>query len=353
MVVDDSLVLRSVISRMVSEYPDIAEVVSTANNGQVAVERARLVKPDVVVLDIEMPVMDGISALPQLLAIDRNMVVIMASTLTTRNAEISLKAIAAGAKDYVPKPSALTPGAGAEDFKRELIEKIRVLGNRYRRRATPVAPPSAGEVPAAAKAPLIALRPEVIARPHALAIGCSTGGPNALQQLLKAIPGPLRIPVFVTQHMPPTFTALLAANLSRETAHVCAEARDGEAVRAGQVYIAPGDYHMTIVRQGTDLVIKLNQNEKENFCRPAVDPMLRSLAAVYERQLLVVILTGMGQDGLVGGKAAIQAGGNLLAQDEASSVVWGMPGAVARAGLACAVLPIPQLADRLRSMVAR
>lgn len=353
MIVDDSLVLRSVISRMVGEYPDIAEVVSTANNGQMAVERARLVKPDVVVLDIEMPVMDGISALPQLLAIDRNMVVIMASTLTTRNAEISLKAISAGAKDYVPKPSALTPGAGADDFKRELIEKIRVLGNRYRRRATPVASPSAGEAPAAAKAPLIALRPEVIARPHALAIGCSTGGPNALQQLLKAIPGPLRIPVFVTQHMPPTFTALLAANLTRETGHACAEARDGEVVCAGQVYVAPGDYHMTIVRQGTDLVIKLNQNEKENFCRPAVDPMLRSLAVAYERQLLVAILTGMGQDGLVGGKAVIQAGGNLLAQDEASSVVWGMPGAVARAGLACGVLPIPQMADRLRSMVAR
>ena len=352
MVVDDSLVLRGLISRMVNEAPAIAQVVATAQNGQVAIDRARQGNLDVVILDIEMPVMDGITALPELLAIDRNLVVIMASTLTTRNAEISLKAISAGAKDYVPKPSSLTPGAGAEDFKRELLEKIKTLGHRYRRRS--VAPAqSGGELSPGSKATLFSLRPVTLGRPSALAIACSTGGPNALQQLLKAMPGPLRVPVFVTQHMPPTFTALLATNLSRETSHRCAEAQNGEVVRAGCVYIAPGDYHMTVVRKGSDLVIKLDQLEKENFCRPAADPMLRSLSAIYNRQLLVAILTGMGQDGLSGGKMVVESGGNLLAQDEASSVVWGMPGAVARAGLACAVLPIPQLATRLCDMVGR
>lgn len=354
MVVDDSLVMRSMISRMVGEDPAVAQVVAQAANGQLAVDRAQKRDLDVVILDVEMPVMDGLTALPKLLATDPKLVIIMASTLTTRNAEISLKALAAGAKDYVPKPSSVTPGAGAEEFKRDLLEKVRTLGQRYRKPAgaVPVAG-GAGAMPTPAKSAPVALRPAASARPQALAIGCSTGGPNALLQLLKLLPKPVRVPVFITQHMPPTFTGLLAENITRETGHKCAEARQGEAAVPGRIFIAPGDYHMTTAREGAQVVVQINQEPKENFCRPAVDPMLRSLSGIYGRDLLVAILTGMGHDGLGGSQAVIKAGGNVIAQDEASSVVWGMPGAVAKAGLCCAVLPLPQIAGEISKLLGR
>jgi len=354
MVVDDSLVMRSMVSRMIGDDPAVAQVVAMAANGQLAVDRAQKLDLDVVILDVEMPVMDGITALPKLLATDPKLVIIMASTLTTRNAEISLKALAAGAKDYVPKPSSVTPGAGAEDFKRDLLEKIRTLGHRYRR-PTGVVPVAggAGANRAPAKNALVALRPSAHVRPRALAIGCSTGGPNALLQVLKLLPKPVRVPVFITQHMPPTFTGLLAANITRETGHTCAEARQGEVAIPGRIFLAPGDYHMTTAREGAQVVIQINQEPKENFCRPAVDPMLRSLTGTYGRDLLVAILTGMGHDGLSGSQAVIKAGGNVIAQDEASSVVWGMPGAVAKAGLCCAVVPLAQIADEISNLLGR
>lgn len=358
MVVDDSVVLREIISRMVNEDPSVCQVVATASNGKLAVDRAKQRDLDVIVLDIEMPVMDGITALPELLACDPGLVIIMASTITQRNAEISFKALAAGAKDYVPKPSSLTPGAGTEEFKRELQEKVRTLGRRYRRTFAPVLPaaaPAAGSVAKTAAAPAAktATRPVSIGRPQVLAIGSSTGGPNALQQLFKGLPPPLKVPVFVTQHMPPTFTGLLAQNLSRDTGHPCTEARDGELVVPGRIYIAPGDFHMTVVREGTNTVIRLAKTEKENYCRPAVDPMLRSLAAIYPKPILVGILTGMGQDGLKGAEVVVKAGGNIVAQDEASSVVWGMPGAVAKAGLCCSVVPLPKMAAELTALLGR
>jgi two-component system chemotaxis response regulator CheB len=355
MVVDDSLVLRGFITRMINEDPTAAEVVASASNGQLALDRAQKRDLDVVILDIEMPVMDGITALPLLLAIDPKLVVIMASTLTTRNAEISLKALAAGAKDYVPKPSSVTPGAGVEEFKRDLLEKIRALGTRYRGSSRAATAPATGQSSPAGltKPTTFSLRPVSLAKPQALAIGCSTGGPNALLQLLKAMPGPLKVPAFITQHMPPTFTGLLAANITRETGHQCAEARHGEPVVPGRIFLAPGDFHMIVARDGARTVVQLNQKEKENFCRPAVDPMLRSLAEVYQRNLLVAILTGMGQDGLNGCQAVTKAGGNLIAQDEATSVVWGMPGAVAKAGLCCAVVPLAQMAREISSHLGR
>ena len=357
MVVDDSLVLRGMISRMINEDPTSAEVVALAGNGQLAVERAQKKDLDVIVLDIEMPVMDGITALPKLLAIDPKLVIIMASTLTTRNAEISLKALSAGAKDYVPKPSSVTPGAGADEFKRELLEKIRALGHRYRRSAlarlsTPGAAAAPGVVPRPPSAP-VPLRAVAPIRPQTLVIGSSTGGPNALLAVLKAIPAPFKVPVFITQHMPPTFTGLLAANITRETGHACAEAKEGETVLPGRIYLAPGDYHMTVARSGPQVVIKLNQNAKENFCRPAVDPMLRSMVDIFGRNMLVVILTGMGHDGLSGCEAVVKVGGNVVGQDEATSVVWGMPGAVAKAGLCCAVTPLPQMATQISALLGR
>jgi len=353
MVVDDSLVLRGLISRMINEVPAVAQVVASAGNGLAAVERAAQRDLDVVVLDIEMPVMDGITALPKLLAIDPNLVVIMASTLTTRNADISLKAISSGAKDYVPKPSSVTQGAGAEEFKRDLLEKIKVLGERYRRSARPMPTVPAPRATSASAKPAFSLRALNPGKPALLAIGCSTGGPNALQSLLKVLRPPLRVPVIITQHMPPTFTALLAENIERETGHKCAEAKDNEQLVPGRILIAPGDFHIVVARAGATAIVRLNQDPKENFCRPAVDPMLRTAAAAFPGQVLAVILTGMGQDGLAGGETVVKAGGNLLAQDEASSVVWGMPGAVARRGLAAAVLPVPELAARIRDLLGR
>lgn len=346
MVVDDSVVMRGIISRMCGEDPAAMEVVATAANGSLAVERAAKRDLDVVILDIEMPIMDGISALPRLLAIDPGLVIIMASSLTSRNAEISLKALEKGAKDYVPKPSSVTTVDGGQEFKRELLEKIRTLGARYRR---PSAVEHAAKVPAVIR---VAPPRAILPKPYALAFGSSTGGPTALLTVLKALSSPLRVPVFITQHMPATFTALLAQNITRETGHVCREARHGDVVVPGHIHLAPGDYHMTIARSGAHGVINLNQDAKENFCRPAVDPMLRSLADFYQRNLLTVILTGMGQDGLSGSAAVAKAGGRVVAQDEASSVVWGMPGAVARAGLCEAVLPLTQLGSEIQRILS-
>ncbi len=348
MVVDDSAFLRGVITRYIDAEASIAKVVAAVANGQLAVERAQKKDIDVVILDIEMPIMDGLTALPRLLAIDSRMVVIMASSLTTRNADISLKAIAAGAKDYVPKPSAITPGSGAEDFRRELVEKVRVLGRQFRRGQ------AVGRVAGrGGPAPALSFRPMRSFVPQALAIGSSTGGPQALQLLLKSIGAPFKLPIFITQHMPATFTTILAESIQRETGHQCAEAKTGEMVSPGRVYVAPGDYHMTVVRDGLLTRIVLNQEPKENYCRPAVDQMLRSLAITYGGHLSVGILTGMGQDGLLGAEAVVKAGGNIFAQDEASSVVWGMPGAVAKAGLCCAVEPIPQIAKAMAASVVR
>jgi len=352
MVVDDSSVIRGAIARLLGEETQTMEVVALAINGQQAIDRARKGDIDVIVLDIEMPIMDGLTALPHLLAINPRPVVIMASTLTTRNADISFRAMALGAKDYVPKPTSLTPGAGLTEFKRDLVEKVKTLGLRYRRYQPqkPVGGPIAGPVVTETGA---ALRPRPTQRVDALAIGSSTGGPLALSKVLKALPAPARYPIFITQHMPPTFTRMLAESISRDTGHKCAEAVDGEVVVGGRVYLAPGDYHMSISRDSASTKIHLNQGEKENFCRPAVDPMLRSLAPIYQRGLMVAILTGMGQDGLLGAQAVATAGGSVLAQDEASSVVWGMPGAVAKAGLCWAVLGIDVLGVEIAKQAAR
>jgi len=355
MVVDDSSFLRGIISRYIDADPKTAVVVATAANGQLAIDRANKKDIDVIILDIEMPVMDGLTALPHLLAIDPSVVIIMASTLTTRNADISLKAMLAGAKDYVPKPSTTTPGSGAAEFGRELLEKIRILGQRFRRRPQAKIHPSRASGVAEGRSPQqrLALRPMQKIAPRALAIGSSTGGPQALQNLLKAMPAPFKLPIFITQHMPATFTAMLAQSIARETGHQCAEAKHGENVRPGRVYLAPGDFHMTVMRKGLEIVMQLNQEAKENYCRPSVDPMLRSLVQVFESQIIVSVLTGMGHDGLHGSEAVVKAGGNVFAQDEASSVVWGMPGAVARAGLCCAVEPLPQLARSIVASVGR
>lgn len=343
MIVDDSAVIRGILARTLESESGIS-VATTASNGEQAVRLLTQTPVDVIVLDIEMPVLDGLGALPRLLAIDRNLKIVMASTLTQRNAEISLKALELGAADYIPKPTATREISSGDDFKRELVAKVRSLGAAYRR-AAGLPAWNAGTVSNAVpqKATAFALRPARMRTVDALAIGSSTGGPQALLKFFKS----LKIfnkPILLTQHMPPTFTAILADNIARSSGRACTEAKDGELVSPGRIYVAPGNFHMTVARDGNDTRIQLNQDAPENFCRPSVDPMLRSMVKVWGGSLLTVILTGMGQDGLKGCRTVAEAGGTVIAQDEASSVVWGMPGAVANDGLCTAVKPVDELA---------
>ena len=334
MIVDDSAVVRGLVARVLHADAEI-EVVASVDNGRTALASLERVPADVAVLDIEMPEMDGLTAIPLLLERRPGLRILMASTLTRRNAEIALKALALGAADYVPKPTAAREMLGATPFNQELLFKIRALGGR----------PS--DAP-----PAIALAARVPTRPRAIAVGSSTGGPQALLRVLHDA-GPLEQPIFLTQHMPPTFTTLLAQNIAGDCRLAAREAVDGEAVAARRVYVAPGNHHMVVHGAPPGPVsIGLNQDPPENFCRPAVDPMLRSLVASYGPALLVVILTGMGHDGLEGCRAVVAAGGAVLAQDQASSVVWGMPGAVALAGLCSAVLPLARIGGHLREIAA-
>lgn len=344
MVVDDSVVIRSAIVRILDTEADF-KVVATAANGQLAVDRLRREKVDVIVLDIEMPEMDGITALPHLLAVDPGVRIVMASTLTQRNADISIRALHAGASDYVPKPTSAS-GLSTGDFRREIVEKIKVLGAARKRRSLIKAGPNAGG-PAAAP-----LRKPGLMKPGVLAIGSSTGGPQALSAFMSNLRKNLGVPVVITQHMPPMFTNLLAEHMTKSTGWRCKEGVAGEILTPNTAYVAPGNFHMTIVPCAGGHKIELDQNPPENFCRPSVDPMLRSVVREFGGRVLTVILTGMGSDGCKGSQTVVDAGGTVLAQDEASSVVWGMPGAVARAGLCAALLPPPQLAAKTSTMIS-
>jgi two-component system, chemotaxis family, protein-glutamate methylesterase/glutaminase len=359
MVVDDSVVIRGLIARWIGSEADMV-VAASLRTGLDAVNQIERVNPDVAVLDIEMPELDGISALPLLLAKKRNLIIIMASTLTRRNAEISFKALSLGASDYIPKPESTREPAAAEIFRHDLIQKIRHLGAKVRRAVPASTSPSLAPAPnrlrdASARAPLIAVAPPPLMRrafstqaPRVLLIGSSTGGPQALMTLVTEI-GPVidRFPVLITQHMPPTFTTILAEHLARSSHRPAREAVDGEIVKAGQIYLAPGGRHMRVARHGTDVVIALGDGPPVNFCKPAVDPLFTSAIDVWQAGVLAVVLTGMGSDGMRGGKEIVAAGGSVIAQDEASSVVWGMPGAAANAGICAAILPLNQIASKL------
>lgn len=358
MVVEDSTVIRALLNRALEADPEIV-VVTSVINGEMAVSSlTRHPEIEVVLLDIDMPVMDGLTALPLLLEARPGVKVIMNSTLTRASAEISLRALAQGASDYMTKPSSSDELRGAEDFTRELGEKVKALGAAGRgqghgtdHRVGPGAGSGVEARPATAE--VVELRPAAAQRPEAIAIGSSTGGPKALFSLLKDLAGPMSQPIFITQHMPPTFTTLLAEHITRQTGLVCHEAEDGQAVRAGEVFLAPGDRHLLVEKDERGTVVRTSDAPPENFCRPAVDPMLRSLAGAYGPGLLVIILTGMGSDGRAGAREAVEAGGTVVAQDEASSVVWGMPGAVASAGLCAAVLPLCDIAPYVRKLAMR
>ncbi|WP_114394486.1 protein-glutamate methylesterase/protein-glutamine glutaminase [Oleisolibacter albus] len=374
MVVDDSAVIRGLISRALETDPEIKVIASVAN-GQMAINTLQRQILDVIVLDIEMPVLDGLSALPHLLQVDPNVKVVMASTLTAKGADVSLRALRAGAADYVPKPSSTRELTGADNFKRELTEKVKAWGAAARRADPKKAASAAAPArPASVTAPVqpstgftlptpvrvkpepqpIQLRPMPLdLRPDLIAIGSSTGGPQALFEVMSHLKD-LPQPILITQHMPATFTTILAEHITRQCGVPTTEAKDGEPIVGRHAYVAPGDFHMLVNQKAPGMnMIALSKDAPENFCRPAVDPMLRSIVKAYGRRVLVCILTGMGHDGQKGSDQVVQSGGAVVGQDEASSVVWGMPGAVATAGLCSAVLPLKEIGPFLRKIALR
>ncbi|MGB7855809.1 MAG: chemotaxis response regulator protein-glutamate methylesterase [Pseudolabrys sp.] len=354
MLVDDAVVVRGLFARWVEAEPDL-EVVATLRTGRDAVNQLERVDPDVVVLDVDMPELDGIAALPLLLEKKRDLVVIMASTLTRRNAEISLRALALGAADYIPKPGSNREVSASTAFRRDLIEKIRQLGLRAKRlrhgikaRVSRPHKSAPSIVPAAEEITPLRLRQMPLTPPRVLVIGASTGGPQALNRLVVQIDTVIqRAPVLITQHMPPTFTAVLAEHLARVSKFPVQEASDGEEVNAGAIYLAPGGKHLKVERRDDMAVIAIDDGPMVNFCKPAVDPLFASAAQVWGSKVLALVLTGMGSDGLAGAKEIVAAGGHVIAQDEETSVVWGMPGQVTNAGLCSAVLPLPEIGGRI------
>jgi two-component system, chemotaxis family, protein-glutamate methylesterase/glutaminase len=354
LIVDDSAIARGFIARWLDAEPGL-HVTATAASGDGALAMLRVNDFDVIVLDIEMPGMDGIAALPQILAIAPHVQIVMASTLTLRNAEISMRALELGAADYVTKPrSSLSADAGSL-FRTELVAKVQSLGARARRlrsgASDAAAPANPRATPVANVVPVIGLRKASNAVPKILAIGSSTGGPQALFTMLGKLARPFPVPIVITQHMPATFTAILAQHIERLTGFSAVEASQGIRIEAGRVYVAPGDHHLEFTGEG-GLRASVTQDAPVNFCRPAVDPMFSSLVKIYGDAVLGVVLTGMGKDGTAGATNIVAAGGNIFSQDEESSVVWGMPRAVAQAGLSCFVGPLHALADQINALFA-
>jgi len=360
MVVDDSAVIRGIFRRTL-EADDAIEVVASVSNGQQAIDALAKHKIDVIVLDIEMPIMDGMTALPKLLEMAPGIKIIMASTLTEKNASISLEALRIGAADYIPKPTAKYEIHSADTFKRELVDKVKALGGPRRPgvRKTPARPAAPAAVTPKASATAAGegadvRRPVSNVPPRILAIGSSTGGPQALFKVFEGLKGQIdHLPVVIAQHMPKAFTGILAEHLSKVAEARCAEGIDGEVLEAGRIYVSPGDYHMFVEKSGTGHVIRLNQDPPENYCRPSVEPLFRSVATEFGAATLALMLTGMGHDGVTASETLVDAGATLLAQNEETSVVWGMPGAVANAGLCADILPLEEIAPRALTLMRR
>jgi two-component system chemotaxis response regulator CheB len=348
LVVDDSALVRRLIVTALAGADGI-EVVGTARDGYDAIDKVDELRPDVVTLDIEMPRLDGLGALSVIHERHPRLPVIMFSTLTERGAAATLDALSRGASDYVTKPSNTgSINEGLVSVRDQLAPRIRALAGMRRMVTTPR--PARAARPTASAPPV---SKPAAGLPQVLLIGCSTGGPDALAQVLPALPADLGVPVLVVQHMPPVFTAMLAQRLDKLSALTVREAADGDEPRAGEVLIAPGDWHLRLRSARGSVRAVLDQGPQENFCRPAVDPLFRSAAEAYGGRAVAAILTGMGQDGLEGVRLLAKEGARILVQDEATSVVWGMPGAVAQAGLADQVLPLPQIADALAGAVRR
>ena len=345
MIVDDSIVIRRALSKWLGEMPDV-RIVAAHINGRRAVDDIANSQPDVVILDIEMPGMDGLTALPLLLQRKPGTTIIVASTLSRRGANLSLRALTLGAADYLTKPESTDP-AGLERFHADLVSKIHQLGARKARQE---GPPTAAGVKARLRSvpPRRGLRPYSMAAVRAIFIGSSTGGPQAVTRLMTDLgPATGNVPVLIAQHMPAMFTAILAEHVAKASGRPAVEGVDGTVLQPGRIYIAPGGFHMRVARSGEVPVIRIIDGPPVNFCKPAVDPLFTSAIEVWQGGILAVVLTGMGSDGMRGGKDIVAAGGSVIAQDEATSVVWGMPGAAVHAGICAAVLPLGQIAPKL------
>ena len=362
LVVDDSVVVRRLVTDALSEDPAI-EVIGSAANGRLALTKVAQLAPDLVTMDVEMPEMNGIEAVRELRRAGHHMPIIMFSTLTERGAEATLDALVAGASDYVTKPS--NTGSLKESLAQvagQLLPKIKALVPRVRLgSASALRNPMPGAAPRAAgiaRVPDGAHRLPGVLRaeptPHAVRaviLGSSTGGPEALSRFVAGLSAPLPVPMLIVQHMPPVFTRQLAARLDRMGPSTVVECAGDEELLPGHVYVAPGDRHLELRRSGAGVRTILTDSPPVNFCRPSVDVMFRSAVGMLGGDLLAVVLTGMGADGRTGCEAVVTAGGTVVVQDEATSVVWGMPGAVAAAGLAHRVLPIADLPHTVEALV--
>ncbi len=345
LIADDSAVIRGVLKRTLEAAPGIT-VAGTAFDGMHAVRQASELQPDVVILDVEMPILDGLAALPRILEAAPGVPVVMYSTLTRRGASAAIDALSKGASDYATKPSNT---GSAEDARRaveeSLLPLVRTWGtigqSRHLRGARPAAA-SAAPRPRFSRARR---------QPSAILVGCSTGGPNALATVFGALPT-LAVPVLVVQHMPEIFTELLAQRLNSMSPMPVSEAADGVLVQPGHVYVAKGGRHMTLRRTGADVHLRLDDGPPENFCKPAVDVLFRSGVETWGGSLAAYVLTGMGSDGLAGARGIREAGGSVHIQDEASSVIWGMPGAIAGAGIADEVLPLNAIAASMAELAS-
>lgn len=357
---DDSAVTRRLLSEAMATDPEL-EIVGTARHGGEVVPMLPEHRPDVILLDVEMPVMDGVETVVAIRATDSQVPIVMFSSITTSGGEATLDALAAGANDYTAKPVKLGHATDAIAYIRsELIPKVKMWGRRHRIRRsgtkpllthtsptqststmTKLPPPRVNPTP---KPKFSLCRTDVI---EIVAIGISTGGPNALAEVLAHIGAHFPVPIVIVQHMPAVFTQLLAARLDAICPLNVREGISGAVLTPGDVWLAPGNYHMMVRNQKSDRVLEITQGPLENSCRPAVDPLFRSVAAAYGAHALGVVMTGMGRDGEDGCRAIQLSGGQIIAQDEASSTVWGMPRAVIQSGLANEVLPLSLLAHAL------
>jgi len=346
LVVDDSVVIRKVLSDCLSADAEI-DFLGAAANGKIALQKMAQTVPDVVALDVEMPEMDGLETLAAIRKLYPTVPVVMFSSLTERAAATTLEALRRGATDYFAKPTG-TGGAAAsmEMIRRDLVPRLKGLGRAGHGGVKALTAPTViSSRPPMMRAPALGTRIDIVA------LGASTGGPNAIADMLDKLP-PLPVPMVITQHMPPLFTRLFADRLRNATPHHVKEAEEGDVLQPGHILVAPGDRHLVLRREGANVKAHLNQEPPENSCRPAVDPMMRSVVALYGANVLGVVLTGMGQDGLRGCEEIRAAGGQVVVQDEATSVVWGMPGFVARAKLAHAIVPLSRVASEITSRVA-
>jgi two-component system chemotaxis response regulator CheB len=346
MLVDDSAAIRGALSRIIESDPGI-RVVNSVSNGEQAITSAARSQPHVVILDVEMPVMDGLTALPKILEASPQSQVVMFSSLTEKGAATTIRALSLGAVECLGKPTAKQQVGEGSLFQKNLLEIIRSLAKP---KVKSPAATQKGIAPAKKTFGLYDDRLSYRGKPALIAIGSSTGGPQALFEVIRNFKN-FDMPIVVTQHMPATFTKILAEHVEKQTGIPAVEGEDGMTLEKGRVHIAPGGYHMHIVKKGNTPAIHIDNGPPENFCKPAVDPMFRTAIDVYGEKILGVILTGMGNDGLAGGRVLVQNRGRLIAQDEASSVVWGMPGAVAMAGICAQVLPLEKIGPWIRDTV--